>query len=271
MGFRDALPVCVDECETGNERDDVEERDDDRVAVLERVGDRVSVLDRVVDMVVVGVLVGVRECVGACDGVRLDDGVPAGVGKAVRDGLAVSDDVAAAVADDDVDAVGVAGAAVVIVAEADGDTVAVDTGVGKAVRVSVALGVREPTNVDDADAGCVGNAVRDGDDVCVREPDIDGVCDDDGVPPSDGEVVHELDGMLVADVVGVGDGERRTATLRLRTVAFATPASLASQEYTDSSAPLVKPDDGTSAVTFTYRKHGAVPVAEMPTFAAENE
>ena len=48
----------------------------------------------------------------------------------------------------------------------------------------------------------------------------------------------ELDGVRVAEGVVVGDGERRMATLRLRTVAFATPASLASQEYTDSSAPL---------------------------------
>ena len=107
----------MDECETGNERDDVEERDDDRVAELERVDDRVAVLDRVNVFVSVGDLLGVRDGVGACDGVWLDDGVPAGV--------------------------------------------------GNGVRVSLALGVREPTNVEDADAGCVGIAVRDGDDVSV--------------------------------------------------------------------------------------------------------
>ena len=178
----------VDECETGNERDDVEEREDDRVAVLERVDDRVAVLDRVDVLVIVGVLLGVRDAVGACDGEWLDDGVPAGV--------------------------------------------------GNAVRVSLALGVREPTNDDDADAGCVGNAVRDGDDVTVREPDEDGVCDSDGVPVTDDDGECEVDDVLEVDCVGVGVGERRMATPRLRTVVFATPASLASQEYTDSSAPL---------------------------------
>ena len=211
MGFRDALPVCVDEREAGNERDDVGERVGDLVAVLERVDDRVAVLDCVADLVVVSVLLGVRECVGMCDGVRLDDGVPAGV--------------------------------------------------GNAVRVSLALVVCEPTNGDDADAGCVGNAVRDGDDVCVREPDSDGVRDVDGdvvseddgvcVCDEDDVPVSELAEVLVAVDVGIGDGKRRMATLRLRTVAFATPSSLASQEYTDCSAPLVIMLVGTSAVTLT--------------------
>ena len=35
LGFRDALPVCVVECEAGNERVADGERDDERVAVLE--------------------------------------------------------------------------------------------------------------------------------------------------------------------------------------------------------------------------------------------
>ena len=82
--------------------------------------------------------------------------------------------------------------------------------------------------------------MRDGDDERVRDPDVDGVCDGDGVPVSagDDEGVRALDAVRVDVDVGVRDGERRMATLRLRTVAFATPASLASQEYTDSSAPL---------------------------------
>ena len=78
----------------------------------------------------------------------------------------------------------------------------------------------------------------------VAEPELDGVRVADCVVVGDGERVGDV--VLVADlvlvndvdVVIVGDGERRMATLRLRTVAFATPASLASQEYTDSSAPL---------------------------------
>ena len=193
----------------------------ERDVVEERDDDRVTVLERVDDRVTVLDRVAVLVVVGVLLGVR----EPVGV----CDGVRLDDGVPA--------------------------------GVGKAVRVSLALGVRDPINVDDADTGCVGNAVRDGDDVCVRVPDVDGVCDEDGAPVSDGEVVHELDDMLVADVVGVGVEERRMATLRLRTVAFATSASLDSQEYTDSSAPLVIILVGTSAVTLTYRKHCAPPSA----------
>ena len=132
--MRDALPVRVDEWEVGNERVSVEERDDDHVVVLERVADCVAVLDRAVALVAVDDLLGVRDVVAACDGVWLDDGVPAGVGSRVRVPLAPAT-------------------------------------------------TPEPTKVGDADAGCVRNAVRVGDDVTVRVrvPDGDGVCDGDGV------------------------------------------------------------------------------------------
>ena len=99
----------MDDHETGNEIDDESVREDDRVmlsvrdadrvdvlervevrvAELERVNDPVMVLDRVVDLVGAADLLGVTVPVGACDGVWLDDGVPAGVGKAVRVGLPV--------------------------------------------------------------------------------------------------------------------------------------------------------------------------------------
>ena len=165
MCFRDTLPVRVhqvDECEAGNERVADGELDDDRMDV-ERVDDRVDVLERVVFLVVVGVLDDEREHVGECDGVWLDDGVPAGVGKAVRVGLLVCDDVCdavcvgdivpVAVSADDEDDVDADVGDDVSVAVSDGDGDAVDAGVGNAVRVVLALGVIVPTNVADADAG----------------------------------------------------------------------------------------------------------------------
>ena len=68
-----------------------------------------------------------------------------------------------------------------------------------------------------------------------------------GVP----EPVSVGDGVivLVGDVLGVGVGDFRTATLRLMMVVLDTPASLASQEYVDRRAPLVNAPLGTSAVT----------------------
>ena len=131
LRFRDELPVRVDECEAGNECVADGERDDDRVVVLERVDDRVAVVERVIVLDVVGALDDEREPVGVCDGVWLDDGVPAGVGKAVRVGLLVCDDVCDAVcvgdsvvvedSDDDEDDVGAADGVIVALAESDGD------------------------------------------------------------------------------------------------------------------------------------------------------
>ena len=52
-------------------------------------------------------------------------------------------------------------------------------------------------------------------------------------------------------------------------MAAATPASLASQEYLDASAPLVIMDVGTSAVTFAYKKHCA-PAGDSTSIAFAN-
>ena len=75
------------------------------------------------------------------------------------------------------------------------------------------------------------------------------------LPVRDAETVPEL----VADGEGVGEGERRLlmGTSRCRAVAAHTPASVASQLYAASSAPLVKSPLGTSAVTLAYSMHGA--------------
>ena len=55
--------------------------------------------------------------------------------------------------------------------------------------------------------------------------------------------------VLVLLALGVPDEERNKATLRLRMVAFATPASLASQVYTNENTPLEQPLQGISIVT----------------------
>ena len=96
--------------------------------------------------------------------------------------------------------------------------------------------------------------------LAVDEADGDAAGRMEGVAARDADVVaagsgvraFDADGAVIDDVLdGDGDGERRIATLRLRRVAFVTPASLASQEYTERSAPLVTRLLGTSAVTLT--------------------
>ena len=136
-----------------------------------------------------------RERVGVCDGVRLVDGVRAGVGKAVRVGLPDKDSEHVADADAVVDAVNAEDEDDVAVIDPVSDNDDVDAGVGadervslvlgvcveasvgKAVRVALALGVRDPMNDGEADGAAVGNAVRVG--VVVAEmwhvPDRDAV------------------------------------------------------------------------------------------------
>ena len=85
----------------------------------------------------------------------------------------------------------------------------------------------------------------------VAEPDDDAATKDGAA---------DTDALAPRDNVGVADGDcgaRRMATLRRRMVALATPASLMSQEYLDTSAPLDMMLLGANADTLVYRKHCA--------------
>ena len=167
------------------------------------------------------------------------------------------------------------------VGEVDGDSCDVELCNGIVVTVAGAVAVVGGGSIAEAVAleeMVVGEkvAVAMGNDVFVKEgvevllKGVELIGDGAGVP------VELMDRVLVAERVkleleeavellvletlglrlgvSVGDGERRLATLRLRMVALATPASLASQEYTERSAP--------AGVTAAGDKGGNVDVEE---------
>ena len=145
------------------------------------------------------------------------------------------------------------------------DGVPVCDGVNEALAVALGVGVPVCDNVDEELALTLELGVRVCDDDALPVALELGVpvCDDEalpvalelGVPVWDPEPVPER----VGEREGVGEGERRLlmGTSRCRAVAAHTPASVASQLYVASSAPLVKSPLGTSAVTLAYSMHGA--------------
>ena len=133
--------------------------------MLERVDDRIDELDRVV-LVVVEVLVAVRESVACAtaycwttafqqvSGTRCASGSLTATMSVTRSVTTVLVKLSPSQSwMETFDAVDVTVREFVVAAKTDEDAEVVDAGVGNAVLVLLALGVREPTNVDDADAG----------------------------------------------------------------------------------------------------------------------
>ena len=200
--------------------------DGDSVDLADRVGDRVAAPDRVGVRVLAGDLVGERE--PEADLVE----VPVALGDAVGD---------TTMQEPQVDGVNPTAQ----VPEKTGTQVAYPTGHAKG-----GVGDAVNTELSDEDDDMLNTGLPEIDAVTLDAAllEMDEVALDDGLPDTDD----------VADGLGVVVGDRNTATLRLVMVALSTPASLASQEYVESNAPLVMVLLGTRAVTLVYKKQEAV-------------